>query len=69
VKDIHLMRGGETDQFTVMKVPRQCPLVLLVRADCRAREVFGTKEGIHLNISRLQKWQLFSPSQILTGYF
>jgi hypothetical protein len=38
------MKGGR-DKFTAMKVPRQCPLVVLVNVDWRGGKVFGSGEG------------------------
>jgi hypothetical protein len=37
--------GGNKDQFTTMKVPRQCSLVLLVKVNWREGEAFGSGEG------------------------
>jgi hypothetical protein len=33
-------------KFTSMKVPRQCPLVLLVKVGWRGGKTFGCEEGI-----------------------
>jgi hypothetical protein len=37
--------GGNRDKFSVMKVPRQCPLVLLVKVCRTDRRAFGSGEG------------------------
>jgi hypothetical protein len=44
VVTLHLT-GGNRDTFSAMKVPRQCPLVLLVKAGCRQSKAFGSGEG------------------------
>jgi hypothetical protein len=36
--------GGRA-KFTAMKVPRQCPLVLLVKVGWRGGKTFGCEEG------------------------
>jgi hypothetical protein len=38
--------GRVRGKFRVMKVPRQCPLVLLVKVDWRGGKAFGCEEGI-----------------------
>jgi hypothetical protein len=35
----------ETDKFTAAKVPRQCPLVLLVNVRCREGKAFESVDG------------------------
>jgi hypothetical protein len=39
------MQGGRA-KFTAVKVPRQCPLVLLVKVGWRGGKTFGCEEGI-----------------------
>jgi hypothetical protein len=46
---LHLT-GGNTAKFTAMKVPRQCPLVLLVKLGWGGGKTFGSEEG------RDKKW-------------
>jgi hypothetical protein len=36
---------GNRDKFTATKVPRQFPLVLLVKVGWRAGNTFGSREG------------------------
>jgi hypothetical protein len=33
--------------FPVLKVPRQCPLILLIEVYLREVKAFGTLEGLH----------------------
>jgi hypothetical protein len=35
------------DLYAVLKVPRQCPLVLLVEVCLRESKAFGTLEGLN----------------------
>jgi hypothetical protein len=44
VRDI-FNRGEDRAKFTVMKVPRQCPLVLLVKVGWKGGKTFGCEEG------------------------
>jgi hypothetical protein len=37
--------GGRRYKFAAMKVPRQCPLVLLVKVRWRGGKTFSCKEG------------------------
>lgn len=37
--------SGKKRQFTSIKVPRQCPLVLVVKIDSRQGQAFGNGEG------------------------
>jgi hypothetical protein len=37
--------GRVRAKFTAMKVPRQCPLVLLVKVGWRGDKTFGCEEG------------------------
>jgi hypothetical protein len=43
--------GGRA-KFMTMKVPRQCPLVLLVKLGWRGGKTFGCEEGIGERWSR-----------------
>jgi hypothetical protein len=36
---------GNTDKFTAVKVPRQCPLFLLVKVEEMIRRLDSEKEG------------------------
>jgi hypothetical protein len=42
VRDINLT-GGNRAKFTALKVPRQCPLVLLVKEGWRGGKTFGSE--------------------------
>jgi hypothetical protein len=44
-----IFKGEEKETFfsPVLKVPRQCPLVLLVEICLREGKAFGTLEGLH----------------------
>jgi hypothetical protein len=44
IRDTTLNRGKRA-KFRAMKVPRHCPLVLLVKADWRGAKTFGCEEG------------------------
>jgi hypothetical protein len=44
VRDITFNRGNRV-KFTAVKVPRQCPLVLLVKVGRREVKIFGCEEG------------------------
>jgi hypothetical protein len=43
---------GNRAKFTAMKVPRHCPLVLLVKEECRGAKTVGREEG------RDTRWQV-----------
>jgi hypothetical protein len=51
VCDTRFKRGVRA-MFTAMKVPRQCPLVLLVKVGWRGGKTFGCEEGIGERWSR-----------------
>jgi hypothetical protein len=38
--------GRNRDKFTAAKVPRQCPIVLLVKVGSRGGKTFVSEEGI-----------------------
>jgi hypothetical protein len=44
--------GRVRAKFTAMKVPRQCPLVLLIKVGWRGGKTFGCEEGIDERWSR-----------------
>jgi hypothetical protein len=46
VSDITFKMGRVRAKFTAMKVPRQCPLVLLIKVGWRGGKTFGCEEGI-----------------------
>jgi hypothetical protein len=48
----YIEKGRTRANFTAMKVPRQCPLVLLVKVGWRGGKSFGCKEGIDERRSR-----------------
>jgi hypothetical protein len=41
----YIYEGRVTAKFTAIKVPRQCPLVLLVKVGWRGGKTFGCEEG------------------------
>jgi hypothetical protein len=41
----YIYKGRVRAKFTAMKVPRQCPLFLLVKVGCRGDKTFGCEEG------------------------
>jgi hypothetical protein len=43
---------GGRSKFTALKVPRQCPLVLLVKVGWRGGKIFGCEEDIDGRWSR-----------------
>jgi hypothetical protein len=46
ISDIHCtLKGGGETIFPAMKVPRQCPLVLLVEVHLRDDKIFLSEEG------------------------
>jgi hypothetical protein len=45
VWDTTFKRGRERAKFTAMRVPRQCPLVLLVKVGWRGGKTFGCEAG------------------------
>jgi hypothetical protein len=47
---------GERVKFRTRKVPRQCPLVLLVKLGWRGGTTFGCEEGIDERWSRERSW-------------
>jgi hypothetical protein len=46
VWDTTFKKGRIRAKFTVMKVPKQCPIVLLVKVGWRGDKTFRCKEGI-----------------------
>jgi hypothetical protein len=51
-RDITLKVGGKKHFSPVSKVPRQCPLVLLVEVCLRESKAFGTLEELHYPLDR-----------------
>jgi hypothetical protein len=43
---------GNKPKFTAMKIPRQCPLVLLIKVGWRGDKTFGSEEGRDKNWSK-----------------
>jgi hypothetical protein len=52
VSNKHILMGREK-RFPALKVPRQCPLGLLVEVRLREGKALGSEEG-----KRLRKWTL-----------
>jgi hypothetical protein len=50
---------GIGDKFTATKVPRQCPLVLLVKMDWRGGKAFGSEESGDEQSSKDRSWAGF----------
>jgi hypothetical protein len=48
----YIQKGRVRAKFTAMKVPRQYPLVLLVKVGWRGGKTFGCEEGIDERWSR-----------------
>jgi hypothetical protein len=51
----HHHHGGKTENYTALKVPRQCPLVLLVKVGCKQGKVLASEEGSILGARTTQK--------------
>jgi hypothetical protein len=49
-------------KFTAMKVPRQCPLVLLVKVGWRGGKTFGREESIDEMFSRVPLHSIITPN-------
>jgi hypothetical protein len=60
----YIEKGRAWVKFTAMKVPRQCPLVLLVKVVWRGGKTFGREECIDERWSRGRSWAGFHCTQL-----
>jgi hypothetical protein len=55
---------GVGAKFTAMKIPRRCPLVLLVKLGWRGDKTFGCEEDIDERWRRERSWAGFHCTQL-----